>query len=353
MCSDTNISLRASSLLERSTILNTDLTGAIDPIREESKKECVDGKELLADFRSQNPNYFISRRPNDLFVFHHLNHTGGETLTACLRDVLGDNFLQTPDPKVDPDFLKNFEIQLNKTKEYYLIADHHQIVPERLPMRSIRRFTMLRHPVVRFLSAYFNFVLKRHVPSPVIPLSIKQNRGLEYFVDQISETGTWPGGLKPLCYFDTYNLTMGQKCKIDTSNDAGKVRSSVFKRYDLVCINEFYDQSIFLISLLMGLKDCPRWRVRQNSGRPRLLQMRPQVVRKIEYLVEDDFELYQQARSLFETKYKRCLSFLEERGLNLRHFGDNAAEGQKLISKSLRQFGVSEGDFSSADHGLK
>ena len=97
---------------------------------------------------------------------------------------------------------------------------------------------------------------------------------------------------------------MGQKCKIDGSNDADKVRSSVFKRYDLVCINEFYDQSIFLISLLLGLRDCLRWRVRQNSGRPRLMQMRPQVIRKIEYLVEDDFELYRQARLLFEAKYE-------------------------------------------------
>jgi len=353
MYSDTNKSLRASSLLEQSNILNSDLTGAVDPIRKESGKKCVDGKALLADFRSKNLRYFTPRRSTDLFIFDHLNHTGGETLTVCLEDAMGDDLIQTPDPKVDPDFLKNFETQLYKTEQYYLIADHHQMVPERLPLRSVRRFTMLRHPVVRFLSAYFNFVLKRHIPSPVIPLSIKQNRGLEYFLDQISETGNWPGGLKPLCYFDTYNSKIGQKCKIDASNDAGKVRSSVFKRYDLVCINEFYDQSIFLISLLLGLKDCPKWRVRQNSGRPRLLQMRPQVIRKIEYLVEDDFKLYQQARLLFELKYEACLSFLEERGLHLRHLGDTAEEGQKLISNRLKQFGVSEGDFSSADHGLK
>jgi len=353
MRSNINISLRASSILERSNILNVDLTGAIDPIREKSEEKSVDGEALLASFRSQHSGYFIPRRPNDLFVFDHLNHTGGETLTVCLRDALGDDFLQTPDPKVDPNYLKNFEIQLNKTMEYYLIADHHQMVPERLSSRSIRRFTMLRHPVVRFLSAYFNFVLKRHMPNPVIPLSIKQNKGLEYFLDQISETGNWPGGLKPLCYFDNYNPTMGQKCKIDGSNDADKVRSSVFKRYDLVCINEFYDQSIFLISLLLGLKDCPRWRVRQNSGRPRLMQMRPQVIRKIEYLVEADFELYRQARLLFESKYEKCLSFLEKRGLHLRHYGDSTADGQKLISARLKQFGVSEGDFSSADHGLK
>ena len=83
------------------------------------------------------------------------------------------------------------------------------------------------------------------------------------------------------------------------------------------------------------------------------MQMRPQVIRKIEYLVEDDFELYRQARLLFESKYEKCLSFLEKRGLHLRHYGDSAVEGQKLISTRLRQFGVSERDFSSAGHDLK
>ena len=67
--------------------------------------------------------------------------------------------------------------------------------------------------------------------------------------------------------------------------------------------------------------------------------------------IEDDFELYRQARLLFEAKYEKCLSFLEKRGLHLRHYGDSAADGQKLISARLKQFGVSEGDFSSADHG--
>lgn len=343
----------ASSLLERSIAFNTDLTAPIDPIRHESGKKNCDVKALLADFSSKNPNHFIPRRPNDLFVFDHLNHTGGETLTVCLKDAFGDLLIQTPDPKVDPNYLKNFETQLNTVGKYQLIADHHQMVPERLPLRSIRRFTMLRHPVVRLLSAYFNFVLKRHIPSPVIPLSIKQNKGLEYFIDQISETRNWPGGLKPLCYFDTYNLSIGEKCKIDVSNDANKVRESVFKRYDLVCINEFYDESIFLISLLLGLEDCPRWRVRQNSGRPRLLQMKSQIIQKIEYLVEDDFKLYQQARLLFESKYEKCLLFLSENGLNLRHFGDNAAAGQKLIGRRLSQFGVPEGDFYSSDHGFQ
>lgn len=51
---------------------------------------------------------------------------------------------------------------------------------------------------------------------------------------------------------------------------------------------------------------------------------------------EDDFKLYRQARLLFELKYEACLSFLEERGLHLRQYGDSAAEGQKLISNRLK-----------------
>ena len=41
MRSNTNISLRASSILERSNILNVDLTGAIDPIREKSEEKLL------------------------------------------------------------------------------------------------------------------------------------------------------------------------------------------------------------------------------------------------------------------------------------------------------------------------
>ena len=41
MRSNTNISLRASSILERSNILNVDLTGAIDPIRRKVKRNLL------------------------------------------------------------------------------------------------------------------------------------------------------------------------------------------------------------------------------------------------------------------------------------------------------------------------
>ena len=41
MRSNTNISLRASSILERSNILNVDPTGAIDPIRRKVKRNLL------------------------------------------------------------------------------------------------------------------------------------------------------------------------------------------------------------------------------------------------------------------------------------------------------------------------
>lgn len=115
-----------------------------------------------------------------------------------------------------------------------------------------------------------------------------------------------------------------------------------------------YDESLFLVSIMMGLKRLPFWKIYQNSMRPRLTHMRTAIIAKAERLVADDLAIYEWARNDFHAKYRNAIEYFDQHIGGLREPGDSAEEGNRRIKDHLNSaFGVQPGDYGSADHGLQ
>ncbi|MBW7862680.1 MAG: sulfotransferase family 2 domain-containing protein [Rhodocyclaceae bacterium] len=340
-------------------IAGSDWAQEIDPVRGElpsgSWTEELQGGAWVRRFVDRFGSPFRPAAEKDLFLFSHMNHTGGESFTRAICDALDPQLsLTTPDPKLEPDVTRAFLARLEDRPECRFVADHHLVVPESLAGRSLRRFTIVRHPVTRLLSAYFNFVLKRNMDSPVIPASIREGRGLAFFLDEIADTGRWPGGLEPLAYFNKMTLLSGAQVRI-VERDAGfeQIRSSIERRFEFVGVNELYDESLFLVAVMMDLPRLPIWRIYQNTMRPRLNRMRPEIIAKAERLVADDLAIYEWARNRFCSNYGDAINYFRQHIGDLRQPGDSAREGNQRVRDRLAVvFGVPAGEFSDADHGF-
>lgn len=211
---------------------------------------------------------------------------------------------------------------------------------------------MLRHPVTRFVSAYFNMVLKKDSGNPVIPRSIRDGRGLAYYIEEVREQGNWMGGLRPLCYFETMNDRSGVKHPVCPQLSTETVIARTFERFELIGINERFDESLFLMSLLLGLQKLPKWEIRQNTKRPRLIDLRIDLILQIEDLVQDDYELYASARAYFDNRYEHALNYFKDHIGSLRSPGDSNDNGHARILRRLAAAGAAPGRLFDAKHGL-
>lgn len=98
---------QVSSLIQSDDSLGGgDMFLLIDPIRDESVKHT--SREVAIPDSVSNGHFFRERSEEDLFVFHHLNHTGGESIADSLRNAVdhgGASFLTVPDVKTNDDVL--------------------------------------------------------------------------------------------------------------------------------------------------------------------------------------------------------------------------------------------------------
>jgi hypothetical protein len=295
----------------------------VDPLKLpilESKRTSLDTNH---HYNHINGNNVPEASDRDLFVFNHLNYTGGDSLTEALKANFQEgSLLVVPDPQLEPIKFQSFSSPFQRDPYYCekmtsirVICDHHLFLPSIILGRSVRKFTILRHPVVRLFSCYFQLVQAREKLPNNTPKSILERKGLEYFLDEINDTDQWPGGLKPLHYFQDIKTNDGKVRRIE---DPELINKHIDKTYEFIGINELYDQSLFVLSLKMGTPNLLTWGWNARSRRPHISNMRRKLIEKAEKITELDYLLYERKRLEFKEKYGEEIQYFNKNILSLQ-----------------------------------
>ena len=259
-----------------------------------------------------------------------VNHSGSWSAFEAIKKVsdkpllLADPYTFTKDddlPSMDTEIVslrKDIELQGDTVPS--LIYSHtaippHLALPDSMPFQYV---TMLRNPISRFVSVYYWTYKHRHADVHWVPDIIKKGATLEQYVDYFISSKTYPGGFSPCCYFyDAWNHfgLIPDEISKDILASAKYVINNYFS---FVGITELYDESLFILSGLLGLKKLPLWDLLTSSGRPDLHTIDPGVIRKIESITEIDNQLYCQMRDNFEKKYSIEIEYFRKRIGSLR-----------------------------------
>jgi hypothetical protein len=78
---------------------------------------------------------------------------------------------------------------------------------------------------------------------------------------------------------------------------------------DFLGCTEFFDESLFIISTLLGLPRIPKWQRDGSASPPYRGDLDPAIIRDLEKLLEVDIALYQLCRERFLDRYGDMVSY--------------------------------------------
>jgi len=215
-------------------------------------------------------------------LFHQMIETGGSTLSRVLLE---------RSRRRKKRFFNAEELLQDRTRlpaagdTVDFIYGHNAYGLHHHAPRPARYFTMLREPVVAYISRYHNW---RFMEPDAVP-----HETLEEFV----EDGQHPN-------HQTLDLArcLGDFQAFDGSLSDDQIRARARQVLDermVFCgITELFDETVFLLCAIFGWSDASMWHRRlATPGRPRVEDLPRDLVEKIEDLVAVDLEMYHRERA--------------------------------------------------------
>lgn len=230
-------------------------------------------------------------------IYLHIPKAAGSTFSEMLRlKYQGQNMVQLLGESGE---LEAFKAQpAAKRQDLKLVMGHFPYGLHRVLPGECTYLTVLRHPVDRVVSHYY-FIL-RHQNNYLHQRVTQEAMSLEEFIDSQL---TWElDNLQTRMLGDGMSLRFGQ---VGQDNlDLAKER---LRNMDLVGLVEEPHKTLVMLKKTLGWRTVPRvGKVNVTRNRPKLADVAPEVVRKIEKLNNLDMALYQEAARLLDARFKEA-----------------------------------------------
>ena len=247
------------------------------------------------------PNQY-NLQTNDVLYFSHIPKTAGMTF----RTIVADHFHSD---EICPATLNAQLAQLppEELAKYRLFRGHLGFInlPELLPGKNIVNVTVLREPVARVISHYE--YIRRMPGDPHYP-AVK-DMTLEEFAYKLTA-----GKVKKS--IQTYHVAKTLRFDLDslTPLEILEVAKESLDQFAFVGLVERFQDSLFLLSYIFGWKPIINTR-KENVAKAKKSydEIPTSALEAIKENTQLDYELYQYAREIFETRYDQMVADLAEK----------------------------------------
>ncbi|MED4116868.1 sulfotransferase family 2 domain-containing protein [Priestia megaterium] len=219
-----------------------------------------------------------------LIIFMHIPKTGGTTLNDIFKKSYAENEIYDHVPL---EAMRNHFSQLKEEdkKEIKAISGHHFYGIHDLFSKPYTYFTMMRNPIERVISLYY--FLKTY---PGYYEENMRNMSFEEYIDWDPQARN--GQIHQIC---------GQNSQL--SLEKAKENLKVF---EVVGITEMFNESLLLLKNKFNWANIEYKKENVTKSRPRISEVSPKIIKKIEKNNELDIELYEFIKSNFIKQLKRA-----------------------------------------------
>lgn len=216
-------------------------------------------------------------------VFLHIPKTGGSTLNTTLRWVYGPWACHQNSPQnANPAFF----LQRKKLKKTKLATGHVRYGFHQYIDCSCRYFTILRHPIRRYISRYYQLKV-------AFPRSSGASMDLNEFCR--SDHG-WSSTNQLVRYVS------GREPEIDGQRALEEAKHNLTNNLVAFGLLERFDESLLLFQRRLHWARTPFYvSAKRNSGRPTIEELPEETIGIIQEHHQHDLEFYNFAKHKFET----------------------------------------------------
>ena len=241
-------------------------------------------------------------------AYYHIPHSGGVSLREALEKVWGEDraYLDTRDA------VRAFlDLPAEQRQQPYFVNYHVSGRIRRHLHPSARVMAMIRDPVQHILAGYYWHHMHRGRGIPWVEPLIEEGVSLRRYVEIHSAAGGFSGSLIQWLH----SLATDPLASPASPYTLTELIEIIESEIDFICITEYFDESLFVLSLLNGLHHIPTWSRAGASGAAKREDLDPAIIRAIERLLEPDITLYERYRSLFLERYAEPIAWCR------RHIG--------------------------------
>jgi len=217
-----------------------------------------------------------------LIIFMHIPKTGGTTLNDIFKKSYAENEIYDHVPL---EAMWNHFSQLKEEdkKEIKAISGHHFYGIHDLFSKPYTYFTMMRNPIERVISLYY--FLKTY---PGYYEENMRNMSFEEYID-------WDPQAR--------NGQIHQICGQNSHLSLEKAKENL-KVFEVVGITEMFNESLLLLKNKFNWANIEYKKENVTKSRPRISEVSPKIIKKIEKNNELDIELYEFIKSNFIKQLK-------------------------------------------------
>ena len=236
-------------------------------------------------------------------AYYHISASGGLSLRNALQKVWGEDCVHLDTRNAMRAFLDTPAEQRQQT--YFIASD----VPGRIRRHlhpSTKVMTLLRDPVRQVIGSYYWQYLHRGRGLSWVEPSIEEGISLRRYIEiqgADGKTHLW-SLMKWL-----NSLADDPLADPPESRTMAELIEIIEAEIDFIGITEYFDESLFVLSLLNSFRRIPTWSRVSPSVAARREDLDPAIIHEMERLLEPDIALYERYRSLFLERYAEPIAW--------------------------------------------
>ncbi|MBF0324476.1 MAG: hypothetical protein HQL42_05330 [Alphaproteobacteria bacterium] len=225
-----------------------------------------------------------------------MSESGGSSLFRALDKLNGGKYVSCITRDACDSFAALDEIHRH---DISLVHWHVPLPIRPLVSPSARIASMVRDPVQRVVSHFYWQAKHRGQGLPWVSVRIEDGMSLRDWVDWLADHGTdtlsrWVIALEP--------PRAGPWSVAD-------LLAASDRHIDFLGITEYFDESLFVLASLLGGHRIPKWGRAASASPPKVGDLDPAIVRRIEKITEADREFFDACRSRFLDRYGDMVEF--------------------------------------------
>ena len=256
-------------------------------------------------------------------AYYHICNSGGLSLRHALQKVWGEDCATLETFDAMRAFL---DLTAEQRQQAYFVNYHVFGRIRRLLHPSTKVMTLIRDPIQHVITNYYWQYLHRGQGALWLDPVVEEGISLRRFIEIQDEKG------KPHLWGVVRWLNALADDPLADPPGArtiAEMAETIEAEIDFVGITEYFDESLFVLSLLNGFRRIPTWSREGSAGSVKREDIDPAIIRKIERLLEPNIALYERYRSLFLERYAEPIAWCR------RHIG-SLEKTQVLKQMSLR-----------------